>query len=264
MLFHMEPRTIPCSVFVTDDLSAIPHLHRHMEIVYVRRGRSVAVAGNQQVRLEEGDLFIAFPNQIHYYLADPGAHQVILLIASPDLCPEFKHDFKHFLPVSPVYRGASEDPKITAALESILESDRTSGRFSEVEIKANLMLLLSRMLTIMPLQEARNYDNGMLGKILLYCYDNFTEDISLSGLAEALGVSPYYISHIFSKQLHLSFRDYINSLRIDRACEMLKSSEQTITQIAFAVGYNSTRTFNRCFLEGMKMTPKEYRRRIRQ
>jgi YesN/AraC family two-component response regulator len=81
----------------------------------------------------------------------------------------------------------------------------------------------------------------------------------LQTIADELHISRYYISHLFGQRLHIGFSDYINSLRVRSAAEMLKSGNKTITEIAYAVGYNSVRTFDRCFLKVRGMTPKEYR-----
>lgn len=259
MDFHLEPQTRSYFIATCDGLSNVPHLHRHMEIIYKKKGSSLAICGTKEVLIQAGDLFIAFPNQIHYYLDQPGEHDLILIIASPDLCPEFKHDFKNYLPISPVLSQASAHPKIVAALENILESNTTQDKYSDTEIKGNLMLLLSALLKNMPLEKRKSYDSNLLTNILLYCYDNFTEDVSLHSLSDALQVSPYYISHIFNERLHISFRDYINSLRIEKACELINNKEKSITDIAFEVGYNSIRTFNRSFMKIMKLSPTQYR-----
>jgi len=261
MNFYLEPRPLAFSVGLCDGLSNLPHLHRHMEIVYMRKGTSFAYADAKKVLLEPGDLYIAFPNQIHYYLDQPGEHDLLLIIASPDLCPEFTHDFKNTLPVLPIYKRACDSPKIMTALENITQSHGEKTRFSDTEIKGNLMILLSELLKQMPMENRKKHDGKLLPEILLYCYDNFTEDISLHTLADALQVSHYYISHIFNESLHISFRDYINSLRIEKACGLIKNKDKSITDIAFEVGYNSIRTFNRSFMKIMKLSPTEYRDR---
>ena len=264
MNFHLEPLALAYVIGTPDWLSNVPHLHRHLEIIYKKKGTSVAVCGTKEVLIQEGDLFIAFPNQIHYYLDQPGEHDVILIIASPDLCPEFKDDFKNYLPISPVLSQACAHPKVITALENILESNAAQNKYSDTEIKGNLMLLLSALLKNMPLEKRKSYDSNLPTGILLYCYDNFTEDISLHSLSDALQVSHYYISHIFNERLHISFRDYINSLRVEKACELINNKEKSITDIAFEVGYNSIRTFNRSFMKIMKLSPTQYREQLKK
>lgn len=74
-------------------------------------------------------------------------------------------------------------------------------------------------------------------------------------------MSRYTISHLFGKRLNVNFCDYINAMRIRRACELLDSGKLSVTEVAYAVGYNSTRSFNRCFSKVKGCTPREYRKR---
>ncbi len=259
MNFYWEPRALNCSVFVADGLMNTPHLHRHIEIIYMQSGTARAIAGNTEVELEPGDLFIAFPNEIHYYFNGAGDMQAVVLIVSPDLCPEFHRDFKSRLPVSPLLKNAAQNPNLVNAIDGVVACHFENSRFADTEIKGYLLILLCELLKVLPLEEKRSQNTNLLPAILRYCTDNYANDISLDTLAATLQVSPYYISHFFNERLHIRFRDYINSLRIAKACELLATSDQSITEIAYEVGYNSTRTFNRCFLGIMKITPKAYR-----
>lgn len=251
-------------VHQTDQLINMPHLHGHIEIIYMRKGQTLAAADDKQVLAGEGDLYIAFPNQIHYYEDFPGEHDVFLLIVSGDLSPEFKYVFQNYIPATPVLKRACENSKIVSALEGIRQSNEQGGKYADVEIKGNLLILLSELLNNMPLEEKKDYGSNLLTDIFHYCYENYLEDISLRTLADKLQVSHYSISRIFNERFHIGFRDYINSMRISRACELLKESDSEITDIAFAVGYNSIRTFNRSFQKLMKQTPREYRQQVRQ
>ena len=87
--------------------------------------------------------------------------------------------------------------------------------------------------------------------------------LTLTELARALSVSPSHLSHTFSQRLHTSFRAYVNALRADHACTLLRSTDFSVTRIAYECGFETQRTFNRAFLEQCGETPSEYRRRAR-
>ena len=70
-------------------------------------------------------------------------------------------------------------------------------------------------------------------------------------------MSKYYISHIFSKEIGISMPEYINTLRIRDAEMLLKKGDMSITDIAFAVGFNSLRSFNRHFYSLTGKTPRQ-------
>lgn len=130
--------------------------------------------------------------------------------------------------------------------------------YSDAEIKGCLLILLSELLRNLTLVENNSGDSDIIKDIINYCYSNYDSDISLQSMSDELHISQFYISRLFNKKLKISFNDYINSIRIQNACKMLKNSEKTITEIATSVGYNSVRTFDRCFLKIKGTTPKNY------
>lgn len=260
MLFHFEQRDTDYSAATGDNLAPLPHLHKHLEIVMLWEGRVLAAADSKEILMEAGDLYLAFPNQIHYYYDQPGPHRHSILIVSPDIMPEFRREFTELLPVSPVLPMADQNPRIVAAIENMVEAYPLADRYLDQQFRGNMLVLMSELFRLMPLEEKPASDANLCANIIKYCYDNFTEDISLEDLAQALHVSRYYISHLFGEQLHVSFRDYINSLRIGQAVELMKHGRQTVTEIAYEVGYNSTRTFGRCFRRIMGLSPMEFQK----
>lgn len=89
----------------------------------------------------------------------------------------------------------------------------------------------------------------------------FREKISLEMLAERLSVSVNYLGSLFKKNMGTSFNEYLNNVRMRYACSLLRSSELSVKEVAFASGYNSAEYFLYIFKKMMGMTPREYRLR---
>ena len=79
-------------------------------------------------------------------------------------------------------------------------------------------------------------------------------------LAQALNVSPFQLSRVFSERLHMGFNEYLNALRVDYARELLRETDLPITQLAFECGFESQRTFNRAFREQTGQSPRQFRK----
>ncbi len=260
MFFQLEDKKSAYEARNTANvLTVTPHLHSHIEIVLLSSGVSIGAADTQEAEMRAGDLFISFPNQIHYYrdIERPVNHSI--LIVSPDMCPEFSNIFKTMIPESPVLRNAASNERIVSAINNIIDCKKSGDEYSETEVRGSMLILMSELCRNMKLVKNVSYDSNLVKDIINYCYENYADDISLQTIADELHISRYYISHLFGQRLHISFSDYINSLRVRSAAEMLKSGNKTITEIAYAVGYNSVRTFDRCFLKVRGITPKEYR-----
>ncbi len=97
-------------------------------------------------------------------------------------------------------------------------------------------------------------------QLVQYMTEHFQDSLTLELLARELHVNKYYISNIFSRQLQLNFRRYLNHLRLEYAAQLIKTSSLPLTDVWAAAGFNSQRSFNRAFMEIMGMTPTEYRK----
>jgi AraC-like DNA-binding protein len=90
--------------------------------------------------------------------------------------------------------------------------------------------------------------------------DNLADDHSAAALAAQLGMSESKFSRFFRKATGNTFTDFVNRVRISRACQLLMDSEQQVTHICYEVGFNNVANFNRRFLDIKGMTPTEFRR----
>lgn len=86
-------------------------------------------------------------------------------------------------------------------------------------------------------------------------------ELTLETLAKELRMPKQHLTQLFSQRLHQNFTRYINNLRIDYACKLLKDADQklTVEEMAFATGFSSKVTFNRCFKTQMGCTPSNYK-----
>lgn len=100
-------------------------------------------------------------------------------------------------------------------------------------------------------------------KAVDYIKGNYREDLSREGLAALVDIHPDNLGRMFKIVTGKKMGDYINELRIRDSAEQIAGSEENIIHIAFSVGFDSLRTFNRVFLKVMHMTPDAYRKKHR-
>lgn len=92
-----------------------------------------------------------------------------------------------------------------------------------------------------------------------YVRDHLGEDLSLMKLAEIFYFNPSYLSRLFKQATGQNITDYISSLRVDRARELLADHGRKIGDISAALGYESQHYFSRFFKKNTGLTPQEYR-----
>lgn len=87
-----------------------------------------------------------------------------------------------------------------------------------------------------------------------------SEDIGLDELAAEARLSPFHFARMFKHSLGVPPRVYLTRLRLERACELLETTDLSVTQIALEVGYSSNQVLARVFLKHRRMSPMDYRR----
>ena len=96
-----------------------------------------------------------------------------------------------------------------------------------------------------------------------YLYKNYeTEKLTASHVASQFGVSVTELNRLLLYYSEKNFETLLNFIRINKACELLASTEYLVIDVAVAVGYSNVKTFNMNFLKCKEMTPTEFRNRI--
>ena len=97
-------------------------------------------------------------------------------------------------------------------------------------------------------------------EVIQYIRDHYTKDISLDALADEYGTYPQYLSKRIKQYLGLNFHDYLSSLRVEKAKELLRTTKSGILEISELSGFFSRNTFLRVFKKYTGITPSEYRK----
>jgi AraC-like DNA-binding protein len=100
--------------------------------------------------------------------------------------------------------------------------------------------------------------NGIAGRIT----QNLLEPPSAAELAVELGINQAKFARFFRRATGNTFTDFVNRIRVNRACQLLMESDQYIAQIGYEVGFNNIANFNRRFLDIKGMTPSEFRKQV--
>ncbi|NBU98310.1 MAG: AraC family transcriptional regulator, partial [Spirochaetia bacterium] len=94
-----------------------------------------------------------------------------------------------------------------------------------------------------------------------YLRENFTYELSREGLASMVNLSPGRLGKYFKMSTGVKMSEYTNRLRIEKAKLLLSETQKTVLEIAYEVGYESLRTFNRVFFEVVGMNPGQFRQK---
>lgn len=101
-----------------------------------------------------------------------------------------------------------------------------------------------------------------LEKVYDYLYSHFQDNFSLDDLSKHIGINRSALCRSFKKQTGYTLFEFTNRLRIEKACGLLRSSDMSVSQIAFQVGFNTFSHFSTQFSRIVNLTPTEYREKV--
>lgn len=148
-------------------------------------------------------------------------------------------------------------------LKSNLEIDGSGSRFYADSMATALSAYLLRYYSTRN-HHFQKYENG-LSKIKLkqaveYIQSHLGEDLSLSDIANELGMSQYYFCHLFKRSTGISPHQFLIRQRVEQAKHLLKQPVQTVTTVALECGFANQSHFARCFRQYTGMNPNQFRK----
>lgn len=250
------------------------HLHDFMEFVYIIRGKYVHTVDNIQYPVTKGDLVVINYNQTHGFYSDCNSEHYNILIK-----PEFinekieKHDdvfallelseygdFKNLIDKqNPVISFSKEEQKKVETIIGLLESEFEKTDFGQQVVTHSCVNLLLAMI-FRKMSRPKPMSNGIINKEMLeYIREHCGEKITLKMLCRQGHYDVSYFSRMFKKYTGVTFTKYLKDIRIECACDMLKSTEDKVNDIYTKVGYSDKTKFFKDFKNHTNTTPLKYR-----
>lgn len=237
-----------------DNINFATHIHDDIEIIHVIRGGGTAFCDGTQYTLEPGNIFMVFPEQIHSYINCPDG-EYILLVINPSRLLHLEAFIRNKIPVNAL---CPSTPVLAQLFSDALAEFRAKS--DNCIIDGYLTAFLGKLFQSTAFQQRSDFSDTV-SRILQYCTQHYPEPITTQDLCRNFHISQSQISNIFAKRLKISFPDYINSLRLNKALPLLREPGLNMTQIAELAGFPTIRTFNRVFRKQFGCSPTEYRQR---
>ena len=111
---------------------------------------------------------------------------------------------------------------------------------------------------------ASQINDATTARILKYVTEHIdTPDMKIDDIADAMGMSRSVLYTKIKQQLGMTPIDFVRHVRIMRACELLKNTDESLSSVAFAVGFSDPKYFSKVFKRETGIVPTEYRERTR-
>ena len=235
-----------------------PMFHEHLEIIYVQDGTIQMQIDGIRHTVTAGQMSLVFPYVVHSYDRSPDAKAIILMF-SPGESGCFARELLNHKPTNPYLQSGEIYLPFFTKIADYINSGKKE---CEKVASAYLSTLVGELLLSVPLKHVPDTDLNIVQKLLTYCSEHYTEQITIKSASSHLHISERYVTKIFSEKLGCSFRDHINTLRITDAQNLLHNPNLKIIEIMLYCGFQNQSSFNRIFLQECGVSPSEYRRQV--
>jgi len=241
----------------TENDGCMPHFHSSIEVVYVTDGELKAVLGGKTYTARKNQILISSSYTVHYYHTEDHSKSIILVVPL-DFIPSYEKIFAKKAFARCVFEDDAADSEILHCMEMLSRKDGQDLSLNANITKGYIYVILGLLVNQVGLVDIANDQSRHLTKdILIYLQNNYLESLSLESLALKFGYSKSRFSHVFNACFGCTITEYINTLRCRNAANLL-IGETPMIDAAMSSGFESMRTFYRCFKRCFGVTPTQY------
>jgi len=249
------------------------HCHEECELHLIVATTGRLFVGDYIGEFLPGHLVLTGPRLPHNWISSGVPEQGVAL---RDMVVQFAHQ--------PLEQAAHSIPELRSILQ-LLERSTYGIEFFDMGEEAEQFFLKIRETTgiqrfseflqfIGLLANATNYRllssikmqsfNEKINTVLNEITENYCQPLSAEQMAEKVGMSFSKFSRFFGQSTGHSFTNFVNRIRINKACELLKNTDHYVTNICYDVGFNNVANFNRRFVQFTGVTPRKFRQQAEQ
>jgi len=258
------------------------HFHPEYDILLTLKNNGQFMVGDYMGTLKPGTIVMTGPNIPHAFHAseedenNPENPAMIVLQFSKESMssqlferPEMNQISKFLDDAdrSLEFIGHTRDQidQLLHDMQNLSEAQRYSKIIEMLDLMANSPLNDRKKLASLTFAPSLNQQNiDKVDLVTQYILTHLQEPFSLEQMATLIHMSPKSFSRFFKKNTGKTFVNYVNELRIEKACRLLLESDDSISNICFEVGFNTLSNFNRRFLEIKGLSPRDYRLNLKQ
>lgn len=250
------------------------HWHDELEFLLVTSGKAVFRVGELEYRVKEGQALFIKNGEIHSAHSDDVPWGFSAIVFHPSLLNSNPYDKiqnkyineiinKQYIFSDLITGNEPWERELIAHIEKIIEIAEKKEYTYELLIKSHLYAVFSLILRNAKTELNQNptYRSDRLKTVIQYIQNNYEKQIRISDLSQMVNMSEGYFCRYFKKVAAKTPIEYLNYVRVVKACDLLKNSEKKILDIAMEVGFNNFSYFINRFKKYMNMTPADFRKK---
>lgn len=234
------------------NLKNISHWHFDHEIAVCESGEALISLNQETFALQEGQCIYLQGQSVHSILSTPGTTLYVSLF-SDDL---LRRVTDNYCLADPVF---TDDLHVLETLERIRAAGLKKERFYDELSNALMQQLIAEIFSDLEIRAAAVTTSTATERFkkLLYDIDEHAEAYSFSRAVDFMHMSEAYFSRFFKKISGMTFSMYLNHIRVNKAIDLIRNTDMSMTETAMNCGFETIRNFNRVFKQITGYSPRE-------
>ena len=229
------------------------HWHEFYEIEIILSGEGTYTVDGVEYPIKKGMLFFMSPFNFHSVKTINSDIYNIMFMG--EMCDK---DLLYKASLSKSGAGIMLDSSDLSIISTFVDEMTVAEKKGNSEYMLYLLnTILSKICTLSA--KGGNNELTKLQKSVLYIHQNFRAGITLSDVARVLNVTPSYMSRIFTENLGITFKQYLNEIRYNYAMRLLIHSDMSSIEICYESGFNDYSNFSRSFKKKFGVSPGTFR-----
>ncbi len=250
------------------------HFHNLMEIGICRRGEGILYLDNEKYEYRTGTVSVLPENFPHttissgektnfweYLFFDPKT--IVMELYQDNLV--YQNEIIEEINSRPLAFFREENPSLAGVVDAImLEAGRQSPYYRQMirnYLKNLVMEIMREHAGLAQYGETSVKNTGamQIAAALSYINRNYAMPMKAKDLAYVCNMSETHFRRVFEEYVNMSPMDYVNLVRVQKACELMKRSDESMDGIAGKCGFSTTSTFNRNFKKFLDTSPYQWK-----
>lgn len=245
-----------------------PTVRDEYHVHFILNGKGILEMNGVSYTLRRGQIFVLMPGAEHVYYADPEDPWHYTWISFSGTRAACFLERAGITPEHPTRSTYGEPERFLAFTENILNHHQltVANELTRIsQLYAMLALLVdSQSQEAAPVGDKTAYDYSpdiYVNSAVEYIREHYHQ-ISVGDIASYIGISRYYLSHIFKEKLHVSPQEYLMNYRMEQSARLLRTTNLSVQEVAGQAGYDNPLTFSKIFKNAYGLSPKNYRLKI--
>lgn len=237
---------------------------QEFQLIYIAAGSGVFEADHVgKVNVEPGSVFLLFPGVWHTYQPNKPQGWEEYWVGFNGPYADYLMQQECFNPDSPLIHMGFNAEFLNVFIR-LIETLKLEGKaFPQIASCLTVQLLGLVYASALLKEKPQNRTENIINNIRFKLHENVLEEISLQDLAAQHNVSYVWFRKAFKEVTGMSPGQYQLNLKLEKACELLKKSDDSISEIAFKTGFISESHFSKMFRKKINTSPSVYRKAIR-